>query len=120
MGAHVNDVYARLGHTDLLDRCLTGNMQNNNESLHSVVWRKCPKTGFVGLSHVVFATFAAVSQFNAIGHAMMQRVYNGDGDRLRPSASDICRESGPDAETSVTIAPSGQGEHQGSPCVYVR
>ena len=43
VGAVVKDVFVRLGHTDLLGRCLMGKKQNSNESLHSVVWRKCPK-----------------------------------------------------------------------------
>ena len=65
VGAVVKDVYVRLGHTDLLGRCLMGKTQNSNESLHSVVLRKCPKTGFVELSRVVFASSAAVSEFNS-------------------------------------------------------
>ena len=43
---HVKDIYVRLGHPDLLRRCLRGATQNNNESLHSKMWAKCPKTGF--------------------------------------------------------------------------
>ena len=57
---HVKDVYARLSHDDLLRRCLRG----ANESLHSKVWRKCPKTGFVGLQRVQTATATAVAEFN--------------------------------------------------------
>ena len=47
---HVEEVYVRLGHPDLLRRCLKGATQNANESLHSKVWAKCPKTGFRWLS----------------------------------------------------------------------
>ena len=42
-----------------------GRTQNANESLHSVVWSKCPKTTFVGVDRVVSATCSAVSEFNA-------------------------------------------------------
>ena len=76
VGAVVKDVYVHLGHTDLLGRCLIGKTQNLNESLHSVVWRKCPKTGFVGLSRVVFATSAVVSEFNSDLKATLQMAYN--------------------------------------------
>ena len=62
---HVKEVYIRLAHVDLLKRCTLGKTQNANESLHSVVWSKCPKMIFVGLERVVSATCSAVSQFNA-------------------------------------------------------
>lgn len=62
---HVKDVYTRLAHVDLLKRCTLGKTQNANESIHSVVWHKCPKTSFVGLERVVSATCSAVSVFNA-------------------------------------------------------
>ena len=62
---HVKEVYIRLAHVDFLKRCTLGKTQNANESLHSVVWSKCPKTTFVGLERVVSATCSAVSQFNA-------------------------------------------------------
>ena len=52
----VKEVYVRLGHPELLRRCVLGKTQNANETLHSKVWRKCPKTGFVGLMRVVSAT----------------------------------------------------------------
>ena len=47
MAQHVKPVYTRLAHDDLLIRCLLGKTQNVNESLHSKVWTKCPKTNFV-------------------------------------------------------------------------
>ena len=42
-----------------------GATQNNNESLHSKIWAKCPKTGFMGLQRVVAATCTAVAEFNS-------------------------------------------------------
>ena len=41
---------------DLLSRCFRNTTQNRNESLHARVWAKCPKTGFVGMQRVLFAT----------------------------------------------------------------
>ena len=61
---HVKDVYVRLGHPDLLERCLKVETQNANESLHSKIWAKCPKTGFVGLTRVLAAMCGAVAEFN--------------------------------------------------------
>ena len=84
VGAVVKDVYVRLGHTDLLGRCLMGKTQNSNESLHSVVLRKCPKMGFVGLSRVVFASSTAVSEFNTGMKATLQLAYNAMGITTSP------------------------------------
>ena len=74
VAAHVKEVYVRLTHKDLLDRCRMGKTQNANESLHSKVWLKCPKTSFVGLERVVSATCSSVSEFNAGVEATMRHL----------------------------------------------
>ena len=56
----VKEIYERLSHDDLLTRCLRVQTQNPNESLHSKVWTKCPKTGFVCVHIVLSASCAAV------------------------------------------------------------
>ena len=71
---HVKEVYARLSHKDLLGRCKRGLTQNANESLHSMVWQKCPKTSFVGIERVVSATCGAVAEFNAGVAARMRHL----------------------------------------------
>lgn len=40
-------VYQRLASTELLSRCLSGKTQNANESVHSVIWKNCPKETFI-------------------------------------------------------------------------
>ena len=60
----VKDVYLRLSHPKLLRCGVKGKTQITNESLRSKVWRKCPKTGFVGRTRVVAATCTAVAEFN--------------------------------------------------------
>ena len=62
---HVKEVYARLGHPSLLGRCVRGETQNANESLHSKIWGKCPKTGFVGLERLTAASCSAICEFNS-------------------------------------------------------
>ena len=62
---HVTGVYTRLAHVDLLKRCKLGKTQNSNETVHSVIRNKCPKTSFVGLERDVSAKCSAVSEFNA-------------------------------------------------------
>ena len=64
VASHVKDVYLCLGHRDLLNRCLRVETQNKNECIHSKIWTKCPKTGFVGLMRVVAAVCASVAEFN--------------------------------------------------------
>ena len=73
---HVEEVYVRLGHPDLLRRCLKRATQNANESLHSKVWAKCPKTGFVGYQRVVAATCAAIAEFNQGVKSTVVRTYD--------------------------------------------
>ena len=64
VASHVKNVYLRLGHTDLLSRCLIVETQNKNECIHSKIRMKCPKTGFVRLMRVVAAVCASVAEFN--------------------------------------------------------
>lgn len=61
---HVMPIYQRLAADNLLSRCLGGHTQNPNESLHSVVWKKCPKSKFVSKYKVDIAVAGAVSEFN--------------------------------------------------------
>ena len=57
-------VYQRLASTSLLERCVSGRTQNANESLHSMIWRKCPKEGFGSVRRVEIAVAQAVCDFN--------------------------------------------------------
>ncbi|KAJ4446129.1 hypothetical protein ANN_12821 [Periplaneta americana] len=56
-------VYQRLASHNLLGRCLSGNTQNGNESLHSMIWCKCPKTIFVSRGRVGYAVGQAICDF---------------------------------------------------------
>ncbi|GFW76190.1 uncharacterized protein TNCV_3800251 [Trichonephila clavipes] len=40
-------IYQRLASNELLERCIRCGTQNANESLHSMIWAKCPKEIFV-------------------------------------------------------------------------
>ena len=86
----VKEVYERLSHDDLLTRCLRGQTQNPTESLHSKVWAKCPKTGFVCVHRVLSATCAAVAEFNVGVAATMRHMCEVmgiiPGDQLLASA----------------------------------
>ncbi|RUS88033.1 hypothetical protein EGW08_004199 [Elysia chlorotica] len=61
---HVRKVYEHLTDPELLGRCLLGKTQNSNESLHSVIWAKCPKHTFSGLNRVKIGVTLAAGEFN--------------------------------------------------------
>ena len=49
----------------LLERMLTGQTQNANESFNNLIWVFCPKNVFVGRPKVLCAVRSAVCQFNS-------------------------------------------------------
>ena len=106
----VKEVYVRLGHPDLLDRCLQVKTQNANESLHSKVWLKWPKTGFVGLMRVVAATCLAIAEFNQGIGSMVTRSYAIMGLQCGSRLSVSCR----GRQSSVLrVCAASAGQHDG-------
>ena len=63
----VEEVYKRLSSDDLLIKCMRGKTQNTNESLHSRIWRLCPKNKSTRKTYLDFAAAQAISYYNA-GH----------------------------------------------------
>lgn len=57
-------VYQRLASDDLLLWCISAKTQNANETLHSCIWKKCPKELFVSKKRIELAVTSAVSEFN--------------------------------------------------------
>ena len=53
-----------LTNIDLLQRCLRGATQNQNEILNGLIWSLCPKKGFCGPSVAEMSTYLAVAHFN--------------------------------------------------------
>lgn len=62
--AKIMPVYCRLASDELLSKCTAGKTQNVNESVHSVIWRKCPKEIFVSKKKLEMAVTSAVTEFN--------------------------------------------------------
>ena len=58
-------IFEALTEGELLDRCLKGLTQNQNEALNGVLWSRCPKTRFVGRKRVILAVCEAINQFNS-------------------------------------------------------
>lgn len=60
----IKPLYERLSTDELLARCARGATQNANESLHSLIWRKCPKETFISKKRIELAVATAVAEFN--------------------------------------------------------
>ncbi|GFS86200.1 uncharacterized protein TNCV_660851 [Trichonephila clavipes] len=57
-------VYQRLASDTILERCVAGKTQNSNESLHSCIWRKCPKEVIVSKRRLEIAVTDAIEKHN--------------------------------------------------------
>ena len=77
--AKIVPVYERLASYALLERCLRGQTQNSNESLHSVIWRKCPKDSSVSKRKIDLAVAAEVGEFNSGFAITMKRMLEQSG-----------------------------------------
>lgn len=66
-------IYERLSEDSLLQRCSDCLTQNSNESLHHIIWSKCPKEKFVSKGRVEIAARLAISEYN---HGITETVRN--------------------------------------------
>ena len=57
-------MFTELSKRELLERCVLGATQNQNESFYSIIWSLCPKTGFCSLVSVDIAVNLAAITFN--------------------------------------------------------
>ena len=62
--AEVKPIFARLSEPSLLERCLHGKTQNQNESLNAMIWERVPKEVFVGSQVLSLGVYDAVAHFN--------------------------------------------------------
>ncbi|XP_075550753.1 uncharacterized protein LOC142584524 [Dermacentor variabilis] len=65
VGEALLPIFERLSEKKLLERCLRGKTQNNNESLHSMIWALSPKRSHASLFTVEAAVAEAVMKFNS-------------------------------------------------------
>ena len=61
---HLLPLYQCLSSDDLLLRCVTGLIQNQNEAFNATVWRRCPKEKAFGVSTVRRAVCLAAISWN--------------------------------------------------------
>jgi hypothetical protein len=71
-------LYTRMSDPNLLKRLTLAKTQNANESLHSLIWARCPKEVFVGLPRIESSVAKAVEQFNE-GSEMFTRTMRALG-----------------------------------------
>ena len=57
-------LFTRLSDDELLDRCMQGLTQNQNEAINQILWSKCPKTKFCGQHKLALAVCETVTHFN--------------------------------------------------------
>lgn len=60
----IQGVYEALSSDDIMQRCLRGLTQNDNESFHSKLWARAHNTKFAGLSKLQFMARAAILDHN--------------------------------------------------------
>ena len=76
--AKVKPIYQRLSDDGLLEKCLHGKTQNQNESLNGMVWQRVPKEVFVGKDVLELGLFDAIAHFN-IGAQTVLNLYQALG-----------------------------------------
>lgn len=78
-------IYEDLSHDDLLERCLGGNTQNNNESFNAVLWRLAPKHQFCTAKTIELSAFLSAIMFNE-GYSPLLRLMEVMGIVVGPHA----------------------------------
>ena len=61
---HVKPIFNELSQDTLLQKCLHGKTQNQNESFNSLIWERLPKSRYVSLTQLKFGSYDAVAHFN--------------------------------------------------------
>ena len=61
---HVKPIYEDLSRNELLEKCVHGKTQNQNEAFNALVWERFSKATYVSLTTSKFGTYDAVAHFN--------------------------------------------------------
>lgn len=84
-------LYSRLAHESLLGRCVEGRTQNSNESIHNIIWSKCPKTTFLHRHRIELAVRKAVAEYNSGLYCTVVRLQKESGLSPGRNTIDIAR-----------------------------
>ena len=87
----IKPIYEDLSKDELLERCVGGFTQNNNESLNQVIWRIVPKKLSGSKNIVEFAAYVAACTFNEGVGALLTFMYDM-GITVGPSAREYARQ----------------------------
>ena len=64
IGKRMVPIFQRLSEESLLQRCTRRGTQNQNESLHNLIWRLCPKINFAGRKTIETSVLLSLCQFS--------------------------------------------------------
>ena len=67
----IKPVFEVLSVESLLQKCLHGGTQNSNESIHSMIWMRCPKSIFAGRTRLEIGVYDAVIVYSEGQQASM-------------------------------------------------
>lgn len=81
----IKPIYEDLSKDALLERCVGGYTQNNNESYNNIIWKIAPKTMHSGAITVEIAAYIAACMFND-GVTSLLRIMSIMGISLGPNA----------------------------------
>ena len=56
-------IFAELGDESLLEKCLHGKTQNQNESFNPMIWDRIPQTRYVSFTQLELGVYDAVANF---------------------------------------------------------
>ena len=70
--AELKPVYAHLSDDNLLQKCLDGKTQNQNEAFNGMICQRIPKPVFVGANIFKLGVYDAVAHFNIGGRATVE------------------------------------------------
>ena len=76
--AQIKPEYQRLNDDSLLQKCLHGKKQSQNEALNGMVWQRVPEEVYVGLEILELGLYDAVAHFNN-GLAAVIKLFNALG-----------------------------------------
>lgn len=88
----IHPIYKNLSNETLLNRCLGGFTQNNNESYNNLIWRIAPKITNSSARIVETATYIAVYLFNE-GATSLLKIMNTMGIKIGRNAAQFTASS---------------------------
>ena len=74
--AKIKPIYNDLSTSELLEKCLYGKTQNQNELFNGMVWDRIPKSTYFANNQLKVGTYDAVTNFNIRRKATLQTFQN--------------------------------------------